>query len=100
MTKKISAWTMFVRAFLVTLLAGSPASQAQESGVSDDAAWSYALNVGTAAAMREYLRNFPTGNHIERAVRALLDLDELPSTGTNTGTPPPLSIIESGHSLY
>jgi len=96
MTKKISAWTMFVRAFLVTLFAGTPASQAQQSGVSDDDAWNYAVTVGTAAAVREYLRSFPTGVHIEDAVRLLLNLGELSSTGTL----PQLQITETGGNLY
>ena len=96
MTKKISAWTMFVRAFLVALFAGTPASQAQQSGVSDDAAWSYAVTIGTAAAVREYLRNFPTGVHIEEAVRLLLSFGEL----STTGTLPQLQITEPGGNLY
>lgn len=96
MTKKISAWTMFVRAFLVTLIAGSTTGQAQQTGASDDSAWGYAVNIGTAAAVREYLRNFPTGNHIEEAVRLLLSMGGL----AGTGTLPQLQIIESGRSLY
>ena len=73
---------MFVRAFMLTMFAGSQTVKAQNSLTSDEEAWSYAVSIGTAAAIREYLRNFPTGDHIEDAVRFLLDSGALTSTGT------------------
>jgi len=72
---------MFVRAFLLTMFAGSQTVKAQNNLTSDEEAWSYAVSIGTAAAIREYLRNFPTGDHIEDAVRLLLDSGALTSTG-------------------
>ena len=96
MTQKISAWTMFVRAFLVTMFAGSQTVKAQQNGTTDDSAWNYAVSLGTAAAMREYLRNYPTGNHIEEAVRFLLSQGEL----AGTGSLPQLQISGAGNSLY
>jgi len=80
MTKKISAWAMFLRAFVVTLFAGSAATQAQEPGLTDDAAWAIAASLGTSEAIRDYLRNFPTGDHIEAAVKYLLSISELSGT--------------------
>lgn len=77
MAKKISAWAMFLRAFVLALFTGGHMAPAQAQNNSDDAAWSYAVSVGTAAAMREYLRAFPTGAHIEEAIRFLLAMGEL-----------------------
>jgi len=77
MAKKISAWTMFLRAFLLTLFTGSTISSGHAAGNGDDSAWNYAVSVGTASAMREYLRAFPTGTHIEEAIRFLLAMGEL-----------------------
>ena len=56
MAKKISAWAMVLRAFLLTLFTGSQLSQTQAQGNPDNQAWTYAASIGTAAAMREYLR--------------------------------------------
>ena len=77
MAKNISAWAMFMRAFILTLFSGSVMTPAQADGHSDDAAWSYAVSIGTAAAMREYLRAYPTGEHIEEAIRFLLAMGEI-----------------------
>ena len=80
MAKKISAWAMFLRAFIVTLISGSAMNPAQADGHSDDAAWNYAVSLGTAAAMREYLRAYPTGEHIEEAIRFLLAMGDFVGT--------------------
>ena len=77
MAKKISAWAMFLRAFILTLFTGSTLTSGQAQGNNDDNAWNYAVSIGTASAMREYLRAFPTGAHIEEAIRVLLAMGEL-----------------------
>ena len=68
---------MVLRAFLLTLFTGSQLSQTQAQGNPDNQAWTYAASIGTAAAMREYLRAFPTGAHIEEAIRLLIALGEI-----------------------
>ncbi|UPH72050.1 hypothetical protein LGT41_0004305 [Abyssibius alkaniclasticus] len=77
MAKKISAWAMVLRAFLLTLFTGSQLSQTQAQGNPDNQAWTYAASIGTAAAMREYLRMYPNGAHIEEAIRVLIASGEI-----------------------
>ncbi|MBL4806444.1 MAG: hypothetical protein JKY31_04055 [Rhodobacteraceae bacterium] len=100
MTKKISAWAMFVRAFVVTLFAGSSVADAQNSALSDDAAWAYAVSIGTQAAVRDYLRNFPTGEHLDAAVRLLLTIGELNGTDPSPANLPRLETSTGGQVLY
>ena len=68
---------MFLRAFLLTLFTGTQVGPIQAQGNNDDRAWSYAVSIGTASAMREYLRAYPTGAHIEEAIRLLIALGEI-----------------------
>lgn len=98
MTKKISAWAMFVRAFVVTLFAGTTATNAQNSEMTDETAWEYAVSIGTSDAIRDYLRNFPTGAHLEEAVRLLLSLGDL--SGTGNASLPSLQTAGDGQDLY
>ncbi len=97
MTKKISSWAMFVRAFVVALFAGSATVSAQGTDLTDDAAWAQAVSVGTSDAIRDYLRNFPTGTHLDEAVRLLLSLGKLQGTG---GAALPGLLATPGSDLY
>ncbi|MEX0969843.1 MAG: hypothetical protein WD046_05285 [Paracoccaceae bacterium] len=96
MAKKISVWAMFLRAFLLTLFTGSQISQTQAQGNTDNQAWSYAASIGTAAAMREYLRAYPTGAHIEEAIRLLIALGEI-GPGTTPYVHPIDRIVPQGN---
>lgn len=98
---RVSRWVIFLRAFMVTLMVGSPAKVG--SATSDEvAAWEQAESAGTVAAFYAYLSRYPTGAYVDRAISALIRLGAIaPSapatrqvpqqparqTTTTTGTP-------------
>lgn len=98
---QLSRWAIFVRAFLIALLAGAPARVA--SATSDEvAAWSAATQSDTIDAYFSYLSRYPTGEYVESAIQALTRLGaisgapqvrELPRTPTpvQRRTPAPQS---------
>lgn len=99
---QLSRWAIFVRAFLIALLAGAPARVA--SATSDEvAAWSSATQTDSIDGYFSYLSRYPTGEYVDRAIEALIRLGaisqapqvrQLPPTPTpapaptQTPTPP------------
>lgn len=70
---ELSRWAIFVRAFLLSLLAASPTRVGGQSS-SEDAAWQTALSANTPDAYHAYLSQFPSGQYVGDAVTALRSL--------------------------
>jgi hypothetical protein len=94
---RVSRWAIFLRAFLITLLAGSPAKVG--SATADEiAAWEQAEDANTVAAYYAYLSRFPAGAYVDRAIAALVSLGaiapapavrQLPQQQARPSTPTP-----------
>ena len=78
----LSKWTIFWRAFLLTLFVGAPAGSGQ-AGPQDDSDWQRADSAGTTDAYLWYLSRNPTGQHIKDAVNLLMKLS---AAGEASGT--------------
>ena len=79
---KLSRWTIFVRAFLLALVA-THAGRSSGSSHTDETAWRGALQANTPQAYFEYLSLYPAGAHIRDALERLRRLGALnaaPST--------------------
>lgn len=73
MAKKLSAWAIFTRAFLLSLFAAQPAKMGiAQSG--EDALWRSAVAANTAQAYHDYLSQYPAGQHVGDAIVALQGL--------------------------
>ncbi len=73
MAKKISRWAIFLRAFLISLLAAHPAKMGTaQSG--EDQAWRSAVEANTAQSYHDYLSAYPAGDHVREAIIALQNL--------------------------
>lgn len=71
----LTRFTLFWRAFFVTLLFGGlPAAADPE----EDAAWAEARAAGTVEALYLYLGRYPAGTYVEEALRALSELGATP----------------------
>ena len=69
----LSKWAIFVRAFIVALLATAPARTPGQSS-SEDAVWAEAQASGSVEAYHTYLTLFPDGEHVVDAINSLRDL--------------------------
>jgi hypothetical protein len=80
---RLATLFLSLRALVMASLAGAPIAQGQELPSGDDAAWSAAVEAGTADACQQYLEEFPAGRHAEQAFRCLIegDLDIAPDAG-------------------
>jgi hypothetical protein len=80
---RLASLVLSLRALVVAMLAGAPIAHGQELPNADDAAWSAAIEAGTAAACQQYLEEFPAGRHAEEAFRCLIEgqLDLAPGAG-------------------
>lgn len=73
MAKKLSAWAIFTRAFLISLFATQPAKMGiAQSG--EDAVWRSAVAANTPQAYHDYLSQYPAGQHVSDAIVALQGL--------------------------
>lgn len=87
---QLSRWAIFVRAFLIALMAGAPAQVA--NAVSDEvAAWASAEQADTTQAYYSYLSRFPTGEYVDRAIAALIRLGAI-SQGPKVRQLPPSQV--------
>lgn len=86
---QLTRWALFVRAFLVTLLVGMPATRGGAQPT-DDADWSATRSIGTADAYFWYLRRNPAGQHVPDAIAALEKLGVIRGGGAARAiaTPP------------
>jgi hypothetical protein len=83
---KLSRWAVFLRVFLVTLVAG----QAGRSGAAEPPeirAWEVATTEGTAAAYYGYLAQYPAGEYVDQAIRALIAIGAIQPDATRQITP-------------
>jgi hypothetical protein len=70
---QLSRWAIFVRAFLIALLAGTPGRVA--GAASDEvAAWTAATQSDSIDGYYSYLSRYPTGEYVDRAIAALVRL--------------------------
>ncbi|MEM9320087.1 MAG: hypothetical protein AAGA70_13940 [Pseudomonadota bacterium] len=70
---KLSKWAVFTRAFLMALIAASPARVGSQSSA-EDQVWSEAQAANTTEGYNTYLSLHPDGAHVVEAVRALRSL--------------------------
>ena len=66
-----------LKALMIAVLAGSASADARELTDDDDASWGLAKESGTAEAYQQYLRDFPSGRHIDDAVRGIVEGETL-----------------------
>ena len=90
---RVSRWAIFIRAFLITLLAGTPA-RVGSATAEEEAAWTEAARAGTVASYYAYLSRFPAGTYVDRAIAQLIQLGaitpsvrELPPQARPQATP-------------
>ncbi len=69
----VSRWAIFVRAFLITLLAGTPA-RVGSATPDETVAWSTAAQSDSVEAYYDYLSRYPAGTYVDRAIAALIRL--------------------------
>jgi hypothetical protein len=69
----VAALCASLRTLVISALASSGASQAQQPPAPDDAAWDAARQADTTEAFQSYLEQFPTGHHVEDAFRSLIE---------------------------
>lgn len=70
---QLSRWAIFVRAFMIALLAGAPAGVI--AAASDEvAAWTTATQADSIDSYYSYLSRYPTGEYVDRAISALVRL--------------------------
>ena len=78
---KLTKWALFWRAFFLTAVFGGSAS-AQNSDESE--VWEQAVAAGSADGYYFYLSLYPAGAFVDDAVRALIDIGALDSSGVET----------------
>lgn len=85
---KLSRWTIFLRAFFVTLIVGQPGrvGSADQAEIND---WQSASSAGTISAYYDYLRKYPAGEYVERALSELIRLGALEGTSKPRSLPTP-----------
>jgi hypothetical protein len=101
---QLSRWAIFVRAFLIALLAGAPARVA--GAASDEvAAWTAATQADSIDGYYSYLSRYPTGEYVDRAISALVRLGaitqspqvrQLPRVPKPVPTPAPTRVTDPG----
>lgn len=67
---KLTEWSIFVRAFIISLLATAPT---RVGGASDEEeqAWRLAMEANTARAYHSYLSRYPSGDYVRDAIGRL-----------------------------
>ena len=78
---KLSRWAVFLRVFLITLVAG----QAGRSGAAEPpevAAWESAASENTASAYYGYLARYPAGEFVDKAISALIEIGAIDRAAT------------------
>lgn len=69
----IAALYTGLRTVIISALATSGASQAQQPLDADDATWEAAQRANTTEALQGYLEQFPVGRHVEEAFRGMVE---------------------------
>lgn len=70
MAKEISKWAIFLRAFLISLIAAQPAKMGNaQSG--EEQAWRSAVQANTEQSYHDYLARYPAGSYVRDAIVAL-----------------------------
>lgn len=70
---KLTRWAVFLRVFLLVLLAGQP-GRAVAASAAEENAWRAAQSQNTAAGYYRYLARYPTGEYVSSAIAALARL--------------------------
>lgn len=97
---QISKLAIFMRAFLMVFLAGTPMrGGAEDSG--ESAIWMGAVQEDTAEAYYTYLSRYPSGVYVEEAIAALIRLGALgkqvvAASPSPTPTPTPTATPVAG----
>lgn len=83
---KLTRLSLFVKVFLVALIASNPSRSVGQSA-SEEAEWQRALEANTAQAYHRYLSLFPAGEFVTDAIDALDRLGAIdnPVRGFNAG---------------
>jgi hypothetical protein len=81
---KVTKWTLFLRAFFLTLIASSP-SRVGSQDAAEQAAWQEAMEQNSAAAYHRYMSLFPAGDFVPDAISALDRLGAINSPSRNVG---------------
>nr|MCU0909498.1 hypothetical protein [Paracoccaceae bacterium] len=84
---RVSRWAIFIRAFLITLLAGTPA-RVGSTTPEEEAAWTQAAREGTIASYYSYLSRFPAGTYVDRAIAQLIQLGAITPAARELPTQP------------
>ena len=80
----LSKWTIFIRAFLLALLAGQPARVGSQTPAEEEA-WRDAQSANTPQAYLQYLSEFPASPRVQEAIEALRRTGALGSAGAARG---------------
>ncbi|GAA0310375.1 hypothetical protein [Rhodovulum strictum] len=86
---KVRRWAIFLRAFVLALIAVQPTRGGADSP-GEDAAWRQAQARNTTQAYYEYLSRYPAGSYVQEAIDALDRLGALrsaPQTRQMPATP-------------
>lgn len=83
----VSRWAIFVRAFLITLLAGTPA-RVGSATPDETVAWSTAAQSDSVTAYYDYLSRYPAGAYVDRAIAALIRLGAIAPAAPQVRTLP------------
>ncbi len=70
MAQKYSKWVVFLRAFLISLIAAQPAKIGHAQS-SEFRAWRFAVEQNREQAYHDYLSSFPAGTYVRDAIVAL-----------------------------
>jgi hypothetical protein len=84
---RVSRWAVFIRAFLITLLAGTPA-RVGSAAPEEETAWTQAAQAGTVAGYYAYLSRFPAGTYVDRAIAELIRLGAIAPAARQLPTQP------------
>ena len=84
---QLSKWTIFLRAFIVALIATQPTRVGGQTSA-EDQAWRYALQTNTAQAYHGYLSQYPAGKYVREAIGAIQRLGALPAPPRNRSVAP------------
>ncbi|MES2846111.1 MAG: hypothetical protein V4804_01620 [Pseudomonadota bacterium] len=85
---QLSTFAIFMRAFLMVLLAGAP-GRTVAADRAETEVWSQAMTSNSPEAYFLYLSRYPTGEFVELAVAALIRLGAL---GSQVTAPPPAAV--------
>ncbi len=83
----VSRWAIFLKAFLITLLAGTPARVGSASP-DEAAAWSTAAQSDSVSDYYDYLSRYPAGEFVDRAIAALIRLGAIAPAAPQVRTLP------------